>query len=51
MDDYSEELAAVHGTRIYGSSSEHTYSYEDFKDVVRNNIAEEFLPEYLKADN
>jgi len=51
MDDYSEELAAVHGTRIYGSTSEHTYSYEDFKDVVRNNIAEEFLPEYLKADN
>jgi len=48
LEDYSEELASKHGTRIYGSSSDHTYTYEDFKNLVKRVIDADFLPEYLK---
>ncbi len=47
MEDYSEELASKHGTRIYGSTHSHTYTYEDFKNLVKKVIAPEFLPDYL----
>ena len=48
MEDYTEELAAKHGTRIYGSGYAHTYKLKDMQDVVRKEISEEFLPDFLK---
>lgn len=48
LEDYSEELASKHGTRIYGSTSDHTYTYEGFKKLVKRVIDANFLPEYLK---
>lgn len=47
MEDYTEELASKHGTRIYGSTHSHTYTYADFKNLVKKVIAPEFLPDYL----
>lgn len=51
MEDYNEELASKHGTRIYGSTSDHTYTYKDFKALVKEIIDDEFLPDYLKSES
>ena len=49
MEDYTEELAAKHGTRIYGSGPSYTYKLKDMQDVVKRAISEEFLPDFLKS--
>ena len=46
LEDYTEELAASHGTAIWGSDKR--FSLDIAKGYVTSTIASEFLPDYLK---
>ncbi|MBQ4575726.1 MAG: CapA family protein [Clostridia bacterium] len=41
MKDFNEDLAAIHGTQVYG----YLDTYEELISYVEKNIAEDFLPE------
>jgi len=44
MEDFTEELASVHGTSRYGNLA----TVEQLRGFVKKVIAEEYLPDYLK---
>ncbi len=49
FEDYTEALAAAHGTRIVGNTAaKREFSLDWIKNYVTKNIAPEFLPESMK---
>ena len=49
MEDYTEELVALHGCPGYGQSTKgRTWTLDYIKGLVTNSITEEFLPDFLK---
>lgn len=43
LEDYTEELAKKHGSQLHGA-----FTLDTLKEYITKNIAEEFLPTYLK---
>ncbi len=49
MEDYTEELVALHGCPGYGQSAQgRTWTLDYIRGLVTSNITEEFLPDFLK---
>lgn len=48
MEDYTPELAAVHGVRTF---YKHTLTYDRLIEYATDTIDEQFLPEFLKGDS
>ena len=48
MEDYTPELAAVHGVRTF---YKHTLTYDRLIAYATDTIDEQFLPEFLKGDS
>ncbi len=49
MEDYTKELAELHGNPNYGTTAEkRIWNLEKIKSFVLNNIDDEFLPDFLK---
>lgn len=49
MEDYTEELVALHGCPGYGQNTKgRTWNTEYIRGLVTNSITEEFLPDFLK---
>ncbi len=49
MEDYTEELVALHGCPGYGQNTKgRTWTLDYIRGLVTNSITEEFLPDFLK---
>ncbi len=49
MEDYTEELVALHGNPNYGqTASSRVWTLDKIRSFATNNVNEEFLPDFLK---
>ncbi len=49
MEDYTEELAALHGNPNFGQTADwRIWTLDKIRSFATNNIKEEFLPDFLK---
>lgn len=49
MEDYTEELAALHGNPVFGqTASSSIWTVEKIRSFAKNNLSQEFLPDSLK---
>ncbi len=49
MEDYTEELVALHGCPNYGQTADRKiWTMDKIRGFAKNNVASEFLPDFLK---
>lgn len=49
MEDYTEELVALHGCPNYGQTADRRiWTMDKIRGFAKNNVASEFLPDFLK---
>lgn len=49
MEDYTAELAALHGCPSYGQTTDYKiWSLDKIRGFAKNNVSDEFLPDFLK---